>query len=133
VIFFNRQYAALINVGAEQVQGVDPETYYADRQEYNDILQRLQNGEQIFERLIELNIPGAGTKWALATYLQIYYQGGSAVLGWFHDITETIQVERLKTEFVSTVSHELRTPLTAISGALGLIAGGVLGAMPAQA
>ena len=133
VIFFNRQYAALINVGAEQVQGVDPETYYADRQEYNDILERLQNGEQIFERLIELNIPGAGTKWALATYLQIYYQGGSAVLGWFHDITETIQVERLKTEFVSTVSHELRTPLTAISGALGLIAGGVLGAMPVQA
>jgi|GEM_PF-3350724 signal transduction histidine kinase len=34
----------------------------------------------------------------------------------------------MKTEFISTVSHELRTPLTSISGSLGLIAGGSLGA-----
>ena len=40
---------------------------------------------------------------------------------------------RVKSEFLSTVSHELRTPLTAISGSLGLLVGGVLGEMPAQA
>jgi signal transduction histidine kinase len=45
----------------------------------------------------------------------------------FQDITERREVDRLKSEFVSTVSHELRTPLTAIRGALGLLAGGVLG------
>ncbi len=49
------------------------------------------------------------------------------------DITERKRVEQLKSEFVSTVSHELRTPLTSISGALGLICGGALGPMPAQA
>ncbi len=43
------------------------------------------------------------------------------------------QANKVKSEFVSTVSHELRTPLTAISGALGLIMGGVLGEMPQQA
>jgi signal transduction histidine kinase len=31
---------------------------------------------------------------------------------------------------VSTVSHELRTPLTSITGSLGLINGGTLGAVP---
>jgi PAS domain S-box-containing protein len=49
------------------------------------------------------------------------------------DTTERKRVERMKTQFVSTVSHELRTPLTAISGALGLLVGGVVGPLPEQA
>lgn len=53
--------------------------------------------------------------------------------GIVRDITERIQLEQLKEEFVSIVSHELRTPLTAISGALGLISGGTFGQIQAQA
>lgn len=51
-------------------------------------------------------------------------------LGIAQDITERKRIDLMKSEFVSTVSHELRTPLTAIAGALGLIAGGALGALP---
>jgi PAS domain S-box-containing protein len=51
----------------------------------------------------------------------------------FRDITELKRVEQMKTEFVSTVSHELRTPLTSIRGSLGLLAGGVAGALPESA
>jgi len=43
------------------------------------------------------------------------------------DIRQLKEVERLKSEFVSTVSHELRTPLTAIRGALGLVLAGTTG------
>jgi signal transduction histidine kinase len=43
------------------------------------------------------------------------------------DIRQLKEVERLKTEFVSTVSHELRTPLTAIRGSLGLVLAGTTG------
>ena len=46
---------------------------------------------------------------------------------------ERRHVERMKNEFVSTVSHELRTPLTSIRGSLGLLEGGILGELPAQA
>jgi PAS domain S-box-containing protein len=50
----------------------------------------------------------------------------------FQDISERREVDRLKSEFVSTVSHELRTPLTSIRGSLGLLAAGVLGDLPPQ-
>jgi PAS domain S-box-containing protein len=51
---------------------------------------------------------------------------------YYRDVSERKAVERMKNEFVSVVSHELRTPLTSIRGALGLIAGGVGGALPQQ-
>jgi PAS domain S-box-containing protein len=45
----------------------------------------------------------------------------------FRDITQKYEVDRLKSQFVSTVSHELRTPLTSIRGSLGLLSSGLLG------
>ncbi|MFO1389086.1 CHASE domain-containing protein [Cellvibrio sp.] len=50
-----------------------------------------------------------------------------------HDITARKKVDNLKNEFVSTVSHELRTPLTSITGALGLLVGGAVPAVPDKA
>ena len=55
------------------------------------------------------------------------------MVGIYSDISQQKQVENMKSEFVSTVSHELRTPLTAIRGSLGLVTGGVTGALPEQA
>ena len=49
------------------------------------------------------------------------------------DISARKSVDDMKSEFVSTVSHELRTPLTSIRGALGLVAAGTLGELPAPA
>ena len=51
----------------------------------------------------------------------------------FADVSEQAEIERSKDEFVSLVSHELRTPLTSLKGSLGLVTGGVFGALPEEA
>jgi PAS domain S-box-containing protein len=54
-------------------------------------------------------------------------------IGSIVDISARKRIEQLKSEFIATVSHELRTPLTSIRGSLGLLVGGVAGALPEQA
>jgi PAS domain S-box-containing protein len=54
-------------------------------------------------------------------------------IGIIRDLSSRQEIEQLKSGFVSTVSHELRTPLTSISGSLGLLSGGIAGALPAKA
>jgi PAS domain S-box-containing protein len=49
------------------------------------------------------------------------------------DISDRREIERLKDEFISIVSHELRTPLTSVSGALDLLASGILRSEPEEA
>jgi len=45
----------------------------------------------------------------------------SAVIFILRDITHEVEVDRMKSEFISAVSHELRTPLTSIVGFAKLI------------
>ncbi len=54
---------------------------------------------------------------------------GSVIV--IRDLTGEMEVERMKSEFLSRVGHELRTPLTSIMGFTGLLARGV--ATPEQA
>jgi PAS domain S-box-containing protein len=69
--------------------------------------------------------------WALTSLSVIRRDDGSPdhLVAMVQDITELTRAERIKKEFVSTVSHELRTPLTSIRGSLGLLSGGVAGAL----
>ena len=39
----------------------------------------------------------------------------------FRDITEELEVERVKSEFISIASHQLRTPATAVKNYLGIL------------
>ena len=63
----------------------------------------------------------------------IVTRDGVLVVGVIVDISERIQLESLKNEFVATVSHELRTPLTSIVGALGLLVGNAGATLPSSA
>jgi PAS domain S-box-containing protein len=58
---------------------------------------------------------------------------GEFVLSSVVDISHRQEIDRLRRSFISTVSHELRTPLTSISGSLGLLRSGAMGALPEKA
>ena len=54
------------------------------------------------------------------------YLGSVSVI---RDITREVEVDRLKSEFVTNVSHELRTPMTSIKGYADLLLMGAAGPM----
>lgn len=72
----------------------------------------------------------ANGRWAEIRSFPI--RAGGRVVS-IRDFTEQHELDRLKSEFLSTVSHELRTPLTALLGSLSLMAGGAVGEIPESA
>ncbi|MDD5083070.1 MAG: PAS domain S-box protein [Dehalococcoidales bacterium] len=70
--------------------------------------------------------PGGEVRWVLETVALIQYRDRQAILGNFIDVTDLRRLEKqvveyeelnkLKTNLLSTVSHELRTPLAIIKG-----------------
>lgn len=70
-----------------------------------------------------------GARWHETYKTPLFNEKGEIVgtTGFSRDITERKEIDRMKSEFVSTVSHELRTPLTSLSGALELILSGRMG------
>lgn len=109
-------------LGEERYAGIEPP------------LRRALAGEEVrFDRRDTLR---DGREVDLAVVYVPHRAKDGTVLGLYAlltDITELKQIDRLKSEFVSTVSHELRTPITAIRGSLGLLHAGVAGALPEKA
>jgi len=99
------------------------------------LVQELQAG-RIVDHFETVRVCKDGRRLDVSVTLSPLYGENDKVVGAskiVRDITERKRIEQIKDEFVSTVSHELRTPLTSIRGALGLVAGGMTGELPAEA
>jgi two-component system sensor histidine kinase NblS len=77
-----------------------------ERSQFNDY-----HAHDVFWRPLEM--PGIGLKVMISTILDADGERLGYVLI-MHDVTKEMEVDKLKTNFISNVSHELRTPVTTI-------------------
>lgn len=88
VLFANKRYANLINCQADEVVGKNPRLYYVNPDEYEEILEQVNRGNAINDKLVQMVGMGKAPVWVMASYRAVYYEGISAVLGWFYDVTD---------------------------------------------
>lgn len=99
--------------GDEWAQTIDS---WADRPEALEPQTSLKNRLEIEEKIVLVHVA--------PVFANDDYFGTISI---FRDITKEVEVDRMKSEFVSTVSHELRTPMTSIKGYADLMLMGAAG------
>lgn len=108
----------LVNPTAQEIFGIEPDCEGRSVAEVFDEPQLLSllRGEGHLNRHDEITVDDGRVFSASCTPIRGI--GQTVVL---HDITHLKQLDRIKSEFVTTVSHDLRSPLTAILGYVELI------------
>lgn len=112
VILVNRVARNLFELADQEVAMKPIEEVFKDEQ----LLDLLRNGHETFPYRSELELDD---QRVIDTQLNFVPDVGITVT--MHDVTYFKELDRIKSEFVSTVSHDLRSPLTAILGYVELL------------
>ncbi len=86
----------------------------------------LHEGRQVKNEVV---LKADSTTFFQAIWLPLQDPAGSVVgaVVILHDVTDFVELDRMKSNFISMVSHELKTPLTSIKGFVRLLDAGRVG------
>jgi PAS domain S-box-containing protein len=127
IVAFNREAERMVGIGAEAALGRKVENVLAVEDPSGARMPLLFDGlhrESIRGVIASLATHDVPLKTPVAiTSATVSDEQGNAMglVAVVRDLTPEIEVERMKTEFLSNVSHELRTPLTPIKGYANLM------------
>lgn len=91
--YASASYSRFFNTDLSTLSVGDPEQFYSNKDDYAEIMQQLEQGKAVRDRLVQYSIPNADDKWGLSTYIPIEFEGEPAVLAWFYDITDRKKFE----------------------------------------
>lgn len=123
IVLANPAFLNMLHSTYEQLVEINPVQFYDHAQDWADILQILHRGDAVVNRMFAMHDVNGQTFWALGSLSNIDYEGESANLGWFYDVTPIIKAQQQaeeanqsKSNFLANMSHEIRTPMNAIIG-----------------
>lgn len=116
VVLINPAGLRLLRLEEEEIEGEEFSKYVSDKEFLKEWKRALKTEEQL--RNLDFVLDEKENQILAATTSKVKLSG-SEVLGLItiiRDATEEKEIDRMKSDFVSSVSHELRTPLTSIKG-----------------
>jgi len=128
VVVNNKGEVVMMNPAAEKLLGVDKKQKIGkgltEDLSGNEVVSLVQDVKGQVEKVVEIDSAQAETKKIIRSSSALVENENGQTVGMVSvltDVTKQRELDRLKSQFVSSVTHELRTPLVATQKALDVI------------
>ncbi len=123
VQFTNPAFAGMTALGEHHLTGMDEQDFSAwlagrcePKSRFGGVAKlraRVLDGAPDANELIEIQ---GKSRRTVQIGLRCHQTGGVSQIMYFRDITAEVEIDAMKSEFMSTAAHELRTPMTSVLG-----------------
>lgn len=134
VVVNQKGEVVFLNPAAERLLGVSPKEKLgrplAEDLQDEQLLSLVKGSSSEEEREVELSAKDDQTKRVLRSSNAVIEDENGETVGMVSvltDVTKQRELDRLKSEFLSSVTHELRTPLVAMQHSLSIMLDGITG------